>query len=634
MRLIFLGIDVGSTTVKGVVTDGAGRLLDHDYRYGRGQPARVLLAMLGDLARRWDLAQVAAAGITGSGSELLAPLLGALRVNELVAQTHALEAVFPQARTVVEMGGQDSKLLRLEQEDGHLRLADFAMNALCAAGTGAFLEQQAERLDLSLDQFSALALRARQPARVAGRCAVFAKSDLVHLQQQGVSLPDLVAGLCLAVARNLRATLGGGKPFRPPVVFQGGVARNAGMVWALEQVLGLGPGALLVPPHCTLMAALGAARVARVEPAPAFRGLEPLAGVVAERREQPSSLPRLCCPSPQPSPQRGTGVNLRRGRLEIAPVGAERRSAPTGRPPARTEASTPVDAWPQAPEVRLESLNLTPMPQRGEGTISPPWGEGEGCPSPQPSPHEGEGGWLGLDVGSLSTKAVALDGEGRLLAGCYLPTAGQPLAVARRAVEQVMAQVGETVKVLGLGVTGSGRHLVGEDLGSDRVYNEITAQARAARAWDPEADTVLEIGGQDSKYIALRDGFVVDQVLNRACAAGTGAFLEEQAVRLGLPVEELGRLALTAAAPADLGERCTVFMESDLVHHQQQGTSREDLAAGLAYAVARNYLARVVAGRPVGRRVLLQGGVALNPAVVAAFEALLARPIGVPPHPE
>jgi predicted CoA-substrate-specific enzyme activase len=369
-------MDVGSTTVKVVVTDETGRLLDHDYRYGHGQPARALLAALYDVGQRWDLARVVAAGMTGSGGELLAPLLGALRVNELVAQTHALEATFPQARTVVEMGGQDSKLLRLEPEDGRLGLADFAMNTLCAAGTGSFLDQQAERLGLPIDEFSALALQARQPARIAGRCAVFAKSDLVHLQQQGLPLPDLVAGLCLAVARNLRATLGGGKPFQPPVIFQGGVARNTGMVWALEQVLGLEQGTLLVPPHCTLMAALGAAHVARVEPALAFRGLEPLAEFVAARQVQTSSLPRL-------SPPLGNRLG------------------------------------------------------EGEGVA-----HAANSPSPQPSPQGGEGVWLGIDVGSISTKAAAVDPRGRLLAGCYLPTAGQPLTVARQALEQVVAQVG------------------------------------------------------------------------------------------------------------------------------------------------------------------------------------------------
>ncbi|MBN1136920.1 MAG: CoA activase [Anaerolineae bacterium] len=556
---IHLGIDAGSTTVKVVVTDEAGRLLESDYRYAQGQPARTLLMMLADLGRRRDLSRVVAAGITGSGGALLAPLLGALRVNELVAQVHALESVGLSPRSVVEIGGQDSKLLRLEPYQGGLQLIDFAMNNLCAAGTGAFLDRQAERLGLSIEQFAALALHTNQPARIAGRCAVFGRSDLVHLQQQGVPTPDLIAGLCLAVARTVRATLGGGRPFHSPVAFQGGVALNAGMVWALEQVLGLEPGTLVIPPYCTLMPALGAATAARSGEAPTFRGLEALAAFAVS-----------------PSPQ--------------------------------STASRP------------------PLPGRsrpGEGgTISPPSRGGQG---------RGEC-YLGLDVGSISTKVVALDRNGRLLAGCYLPTAGRPVTVARQARDRVVARVGD-LAIAGTGITGSGRHLVAQEVGGE-VFNEITAQARAACACHPGVDTVLEIGGQDSKYIALRDGVISDHVLNKACAAGTGAFLEEQALRLGVPVEGLADLAFESTHPADLAERCTVFAESDLVHHQQQGVAMADLAAGLAYAVARNYLARVVDGRAVGCRVLFQGGVALNPAVVAAFEVLLDRPVSVPPNPE
>jgi predicted CoA-substrate-specific enzyme activase len=555
----FLGVDVGSTTVKVVLTDDHDDLLDHAYVRAHGQPAQVLERTLQALARRWDLGQVGGLGLTGSGGGSLAPVLGGLHVNELVAQTQALDLLAPYARTVIEMGGQDSKLLILEPdpENGHTSLADFAMNTLCAAGTGSFLEQQAERLGISLEEFAALALQSRNPARIAGRCTVFAKSDMIHLQQRGVPLPDIVAGLCLAVARNLRSTIGRGKPFRRPILLQGGVARNGGMVRAFEQVLGLAPGELIVPPHCTLMAALGAARTARLqtEALPPFRGLAPLAELLQNPRERPAPLPPL-----RPCPQRKD---------------AETAAQPAGTPPGP--------------------------------------------------------GYLGVDVGSISTKVALLDEQGRLVAGHYLYTAGQPLEAVREALQQVAAQVGE-VPVLGVGVTGSGRYLVGDYVGADLVRNEISAQARAALAFDPAVDTIFEIGGQDSKYIQLRDGVVIDFTMNKACAAGTGSFLEEQAQRLHLLIAGFGALALSSTAPADMGERCTVFMESDLVHHQQQGARREDLVAGLSYSIAQNYLNRVVHDRPIGQRILFQGGVAANPAVVAALAQLLGRPVVVPPH--
>jgi predicted CoA-substrate-specific enzyme activase len=555
----YMGIDVGSTTVKVVLTDEQGGLLDHVYVRAHGQPARTLWEQLQALGARWDLGQIRATGLTGSGGGTLAPLLGGLHVNELVAQTYALELIAPQARTVIEMGGQDSKLLLLEPdpENGHALLADFSTNTLCAAGTGSFLEQQAERLGIQLDELAALALQSEKPARIAGRCTVFAKSDMIHLQQRGVPTADIVAGLCLAVARNFRSIIGRGKPFRRPVLFQGGVARNAGMVRAFEQVLGLQPGELIVPPHCTLMAARGAAHAARQreQELRPFPGLAGLAGFLDSEREGPVSLPPL-------------------------------------RPRSVTR--------PAAPD----------------------------CPAAG-APRSV---YLGVDVGSISTKVVLLDEQGVLLISRYLYTAGRPLEMVREGLRQVAKEIGAPIRVLAAGATGSGRHLVGDYIGADLVCNEISAQARAAAAFDPAADTILEIGGQDSKYIQLHDGVVVDFTMNKACAAGTGSFLEEQAQRLHLAIEEFGPLALAAAAPAGLGERCTVFMESDLVHHQQRGACRQDLVAGLAYSIAQNYLNRVVHDRPIGRRILFQGGVAANPAVVAAFEQLLGRPVEVPPH--
>ncbi len=559
---LYLGIDVGSTTVKVVLTDGESSLLDHAYVHAHGQPGPVLLQTLADFSRRWDLGQVEAVGLTGSGGGTFAPLLGGLHVNELIAQTHALDVVAPHARTVIEMGGQDSKLLILEPDpqSGQLFLADFSMNALCAAGTGSFLDQQAERLGLSIEELAALALKAHNPTRVAGRCTVFAKSDMIHLQQKGVPVPDIVAGLCLAVARNFRGIIGRGKMFRPPILFQGGVAHNAGMIWAFEEVLGLERGALIVPPHCTLMAALGATWVAQSKPeeSPTFRGLDPLGDFLRRDRAEAASLP---------------------------PLHPRRRAAAAG---------------------------LSRQPD--ENGVLPVY--------------------LGVDVGSISTKVALVDEQGRLVSARYLYTAGRPLEAVREGLAHVAEEVSEKVEVLAAGVTGSGRYLVADYIGADLVRNEITAQARAALALDAQVDTVFEIGGQDSKYIHLQDGVVDDFTMNKACAAGTGSFLEEQAQRLHLSIEEFGPLALTAPCPASLGERCTVFMESDLVHHQQQGAEREDLVAGLAYSIAQNYLSQVVHDRAIGERILFQGGVAANPAVVAAFEQILGRPVVVPPHHE
>jgi predicted CoA-substrate-specific enzyme activase len=226
---------------------------------------------------------------------------------------------------------------------------------------------------------------------------------------------------------------------------------------------------------------------------------------------------------------------------------------------------------------------------------------------------------------------VLIAPDGRLVLRRYLPTAGRPLEALNAAFADIPDSVRARVRVLGACTTGSGRYLSADYLGADLTVNEITAQATAAVALDPRVDTIFEIGGQDSKYISLADGVIVDFMMNKACAAGTGSFLEEQAEKLGLEIkEEFGAAALSAKTPVLLGERCTVFMESDLVHHQHKGVGAPDLAAGLCYGIVANYLGRVVETRPVGRHIFFQGGTSFNPGVHAAFEARLSQPVTVP----
>jgi predicted CoA-substrate-specific enzyme activase len=562
---VFLGIDVGSTTVKVVATDPSGTLLAHRYVRANGRPRATLLATAREVLEELGTPEILGVGLSGSGGRPVADIIGGIHTNELVTQTRAVGAFHPEARTVIEIGGQDSKFLSVQWDETsrQMVLVDFAMNALCAAGTGSFLDQQAERLSIAIDgDFARLALESENPARIAGRCTVFAKSDMIHLQQEGTPMPDVLMGLCHALARNFRSVIGKGKSFTPPILFQGGVANNGAVARAFEDVLGLSPGQLVVPEHHDLMAALGAAYVAMDEYAEGraheFRGFQALEDAVRSGPGGERTLPAL-----RPRPCESC--------LGLAPL------------PPRRERSVPV--------------------------------------------------YLGVDVGSISTNVVLLDTEGNVVSRRYLPTAGQPLEAVRRGLAEVAAEVDDHVQVRAVGCTGSGRYLTGHYVGADVIRNEITAQARAAVAVDPDVDTVFEIGGQDSKYIRLDRGAVVDFAMNNACAAGTGSFLEEQADRLRISIrDEFQNLALAAPAPACLGERCTVFMESDLIHHQQRGAKAENLTAGLAYSIVHNYMNRVVNTRPVGNRVFFQGGVAHNAAVASAFESAIGRSITVPPH--
>ncbi|OQY47226.1 MAG: hypothetical protein B6242_05505 [Anaerolineaceae bacterium 4572_78] len=574
---IYLGVDIGSTTVKIVVLDKQRHLLAWRYLRSRGQPRRTLLKEAKSIAHEFHLtledleSHIVGVGLTGSGGGPTAELIGGQHINELIAQTRSVGEFHPQARTVVEIGGQDSKFISVawDEKMGKMILVDMAMNNVCAAGTGSFLDQQAERLGISIEnQFAQLAMQSENAARIAGRCTVFAKSDMIHLQQKGTPLPDILAGLGMALARNFKSVIGKGKSFIPPIIFQGGVSYNQGVVQAFEKVLKLKHGELIIPEHRHLMPALGTALMTIDEEIEGkfipFKGFAPLQEYLHTKRSTHKSMPPL-------------------------------------------------------PTKDVMFANRKPL------TIS--------LDSIKSNRNERKPVYLGIDVGSITTKVVLIDEQKNVVARRYLYTVGKPLEIVRQGLIEIGQEVGDNVEIMGVGTTGSGRYLTADFVGGDVVRSEITAQARAAIAFDPTVDTIFEIGGQDSKYISINNGAVVNFAMNSACAAGTGSFLEEQADKLEINIErDFSQQAFCSKCPAALGERCTVFMESDLVHHQQQGAKVDDLTAGLAYAIVENYLNRVVGNRHVGKNIFFQGGVAWNDSVVSAFQEITKRTITVPPH--
>lgn len=237
--------------------------------------------------------------------------------------------------------------------------------------------------------------------------------------------------------------------------------------------------------------------------------------------------------------------------------------------------------------------------------------------------------FLGIDVGSVSTDLVLMDEEGKLLHTLYLRTRGRPVEILQEGLRQMDARVPDAL-VRGVGTTGSARQLAGIVVGADIVKNEITAHAVAAREVAPDVHTVLEIGGQDSKIIFIRDGVVVDFAMNTVCAAGTGSFLDRQAERLQIPISEFGKYALRSVSPTRIAGRCAVFAESDMIHKQQAGHCMEDIVAGLCEALARNFLGNLAKGKEIREPVLFQGGVAANVGMVAAFEKELGCKLVIP----
>lgn len=560
--MYFLGIDVGSVAVKSIILDEKDKVLERRYVRHHGHPISEAIRLIKEFKNKY--AEISLS-LTGSAAKPIASAMGIKLINEIISQSYSVKKLYPEINTVIEIGGEDSKLIILEEG----RIKDFSMNSVCAAGTGSFLEQQAERLKMSIEEFSNLATYSKRPSKIAGRCSVFAKSDMIHLQQIATPVEDIIAGLCFAVARNFKGTIAKGKDIKLPVSFQGGVALNKGMVRAFKEVFGFHD--LFIPPDFLYMGALGAALKDKDD------------GII--NTIDLSMLEKFLFSS----------QSSEKGHLPLISEGEdffERHLK-------------------EKIEYRMHYADVSGIYQSSKKIKA----------------------YLGIDVGSISTNLAVIDEEGNLLAKRYLMTAGRPIEAVKQGLDEICKEIGDKIEIMGVGTTGSGRYMIADYVGADIVKNEITAQATAAIFIDPKVDTIFEIGGQDSKYISIKDGAIVDFEMNKACAAGTGSFLEEQAEKLDISIkDEFADCAFRSKKPCRLGERCTVFMENSLMANLQRGTDKDDLLAGLSYSIVQNYINRVVAGKPIGENIFFQGGVAFNKAVVAAFERYTGRKITVPPN--
>ena len=242
--------------------------------------------------------------------------------------------------------------------------------------------------------------------------------------------------------------------------------------------------------------------------------------------------------------------------------------------------------------------------------------------------------YLGIDVGSVSTKTAALNGNNELVSYTYLPTQGNPVRAVQQSLKQLQQLLPEGTDICGVATTGSARYLAGVIVGADSIKNEITSQSTATLHYMPQVQTIFEIGGQDSKIIIIRDSIVTDFGMNTVCAAGTGSFLDHQAQRLNMSIERFSRLAIASNTPVNISGRCTVFAESDMVHKQQTGHRTDDIVYGLCQTLVRNYLSNVGLGKDIEPPIAFQGGVAFNQGIVRAFKEELKTDIIVPSHHE
>ena len=533
-----------------------------DYKRIKGRPLDAVKDMLSSIIGVLGDTDLYFA-VTGSGGKLAGKQYNAPVINEFSAIVEAVNLCHPEVRTIFEMGGETSKYILVDHDphSGKLSIIDYGTNGDCAAGTGAFMDQQSSRLKYKIEDVGDIVVKAGKSAQIAGRCSVFAKSDMIHAQQRGYKPDEVLKGLCNAVSRNFKGVISRSKNVISPAIFIGGVSMNAGIFLSLKEVFELDDNEIFVPETMCWLGAIGTALKALKE-------------------------------------------------KKLAEINAGKK--------ALTH-----EKFPFAEKLSLDNVVLL-REKVSHFTF--------------PDSHERIPAYLGVDVGSVSTNLVVIDTEGRVIKEIYTQTRARPIEVVGECLQEIEHEVGKKIEIKGVGTTGSGRELIGILLGADTINNEITAHKTGAlhisrTMLGSEVDTIFEIGGQDSKYISIEDGIVVDFTMNDACAAGTGSFLEEQSEELEISIYgEFAQLAFSSEHPIRLGERCTVFMGRDVNSYMQSGALKQDVIAGLAYSVVHNYLNRVVGDRKIGDKIFFQGGTAYNDSVAAAFAKITGKEIVVPPH--
>jgi len=570
-KLIF-GVDVGSVAVAIAATTPDKEVLWTRYAFHHGNLPLTLTSLLADI----DLSQVGHVAATTSAPSIL---YASVRYDNRIAVTTAARHFHAKVGSVLIVGGEKFGLVRFDDQGNYL---GYRTNTSCAAGTGSFLDQQAGRLSLAdVAELGRIAHAndGRIP-KIASRCAVFAKTDLVHAQQEGYTLAEICDGLCQGLARNIVDTLFVGEAPEGPIIFCGGVSRNQAVVAHIQALVGLD-----ILPEYSYYGAIGAALnmidTAAGLPEMQITQIDEL--LVHEDEEltyfhEPLALQLSGYPDFKSRKQ-----YLFQSKLD--------------------EFSVPVEV-----DVYADIDSISDNQSRLRA-------------------------YLGIDIGSTSTKAVITDTHGRVVAGFYTRTSGRPVNAVQNlfaAIVDMLTNTNVQLHILGAGTTGSGRKFTGRIFGADLVVDEITAHARAAVEINPRVDTIIEIGGQDSKFTTLKDGSVTFSVMNTVCAAGTGSFIEEQAQKLGCPLTEYADRAAGRQSPLT-SDRCTVFMERDINTYLGRGYQKEDVLASVLHAIRENYLTKVAIENNIGDTILFQRATAKNRALVAAFEQRLQKPIHVSP---
>lgn len=545
-----LGIDIGSTTLKTVVLDESRTLVHARYVRHFSKPLEVLRSEIEIIVEKLPRDASVSFAFSGSAALTLAEKFDALFVQEVYATKISAQHYLPEADIIIELGGEDAKILFLS---GGLEVR---MNGSCAGGTGAFIDQMATLLKKTPEELNEMASHAQRIHTIASRCGVFAKSDVQPLLNQGARKEDIAASIFKAVVNQTIAGLAQGRPLTGTIAYLGGP------LTFLDQLRMSFDTTLethgVCPENSLYYVALGAALSAEKLPSITF---EELAHRIhtAQPEQNFASLPQLFS--------------------------------------NKTEYDAFIDA-------HKNSMLFTQS-----DTVAP------------------ENAFLGIDAGSTTIKMVVIDDKQNIIFQRYSSNEGSPLVLVQRFLSEFYQEFPHT-SITGSAATGYGEDLIKEGFKLDFGLVETQAHLKAAQAFCPEVDFVIDIGGQDIKCFKIVDGALDDLFLNEACSSGCGSFLQSFAEVLGYSLEDFAQLGLYAKNPVDLGSRCTVFMNSSVKEAQKNGASVEDIAAGLCVSVVKNALYKVIrtsSTEMLGTNIVVQGGTFLNDAVLRAFEQEIGR---------
>ncbi|GHM61889.1 activase [Bifidobacterium longum subsp. longum] len=570
-----VGLDIGSTTVKAVVldqSDSLGDTLFSDYRRHHANVRATVAGLLVDIHKKLvDLGrgdEPIRLSITGSGGLALADNLHVPFIQEVIAETEAIDKEYPQADVIIELGGEDAKITYLKPTP------EQRMNGSCAGGTGAFIDQMSTLLDTDAAGLNEMAKSYENLYPIASRCGVFAKTDLQPLINDGAAKPDLAASIFTAVATQTIAGLASGRPIHGTVIFLGGpLFFMSELRAAFQRALEGKVDEFIVPTDAHLYVAYGSALQADID--------SDDQGNYFEAHTCDDILKRL----------------------------DELKNLPSNTPTMPPLFPTEADREDFNKRHHKEHIHI--------GTL-------EGAHGPH---------FLGIDAGSTTIKATLVNDDREIVWSSYANNEGSPLTAAINIVKKIQSELPEGAWIARSCATGYGEGLITTGLHLDEGVVETMAHYRGAEMVSPGVTAVIDIGGQDMKYLAITDGVIDSIAVNEACSSGCGSFLQTFAMSMGLTIQEFTQKALASTHPVDLGSRCTVFMNSSVKQAQKEGASIEDIAAGLCYSVVRNALYKVIKLRDsgeLGDTVVVQGGTFLNDAVLRAFELLTERQVTRP----